>query len=213
MKKIAFIALSLFIASQANAQLNLGSILGKVAEAVSDSSKTSSSIGNIINNVTANDNVELSQLIGTWNYSGPAVGLKSENLLKNLGGSVATSTIEDKLKVYYNKAGITNMVLTIDNNYNFTLKAKKTTFSGVIEKGENGIFIFNFKAFGKVKVGKVNTYTTLSGNTLSLTYDVKKLIELVQKISNLVNISSVKTAIAALNSYEGVTAGFKLTKQ
>lgn len=213
MKKFAFIVLSLFIASQVNAQFNLGSLLGKVSEVINDSSSTTSAINNIINNVTATDKIELSQLVGTWKYSGPAVGLQSENLLKNLGGSVATSTIEDKLKVYYNKAGITNMVITIDNSYNFTLTAKKTTFSGTVEKGENGIIIFNFKAFGKVNIGKVNTYTTLSGNTLSLTYDVKKLIDLVQKISNLVNISSVKTAIAALNSYEGVTVGFKLQKQ
>lgn len=211
MKKIAVTVLSLFIATQVNAQFNLGSIIGKVTGESSDS--TTSVVGAILGNVVATDKVELSQLVGTWNYSGPAVGFQSDDVLKSIGGSAASATIENKLKDYYKKAGLTNLVLTIDSEAGFSMKTKYATLKGTIEKGTDGIFVFNFSAFGKVKIGKLNAYTTLSGNTLSLTFDVQKLIELAKKLSEISKNSTAQSAISLLESYDGVTAGFKLKKQ
>lgn len=209
MRKIAFAVLSLFFTLQVNAQFNLGSILGKVTN---DSTATSV-VGNILGNVLADDDVELSQLVGTWDYSSPAVSFKSENVLKSLGGSAASATIENKLKDYYKKAGLTNLSLTIDSDANFSMKTKYATLKGTIEKGENGVFVFNFSAFGTIKIGKLNAYTTLSGSTLSLTFDMKKLIDLAKKIAEISKNSTAKSAMSLLESYDGVTAGFKLKKK
>lgn len=211
MNRIVLIIFSLFLTNQINAQFNLGSIIGKVTG--NDSDSTTSVVGSILGNVVATDNIELSQLVGTWNYSGPAVGFQSDDILKSIGGSAASATIENKLKDYYTKAGLNNLILTIDSEAGFSMKTKYVTLKGTIEKGNDGIFVFNFSAFGKVKIGKLNAYTTLSGNTLSLTFDVKKLIDLAKKLSEISKNSTAQSAISLLESYDGVTAGFKLKKQ
>ena len=93
------------------------------------------------------------------------------------------------------------------------MKTKYATLKGAIEKGENGFYIFNFKAFGKVKIGKLNAYTTISGSTLSLTFDIKKLIKLVKMVSQYSSDKTFKGIISLVDSYDGITAGFKLKKQ
>ena len=46
-------------------------------------------------------------IIGTWKYSQPAVKLTSStNALSDVAGSAASSTIQSKIKPYYEKVGI-----------------------------------------------------------------------------------------------------------
>ncbi len=210
MKKIVFLGLSLVIAINAGAQLNLGTIIEKVS---GSEGSTSSTIGSILGNIVATDNIELNQLVGTWNYSSPAVGFQSADILKKVGGSAASSQIENELVSYYKSVGLDNLKLTVAEDASFSMKTKYATLKGVIEKGENGTMIFNFKAFGKVKIGKLKAYTTLSGSTLSITFNVKKLVELAKKISKYSNAETIKSLISLVDSYEGITAGFKLKKQ
>ena len=101
----------------------------------------------------------------------------------------------------------------LKENANFTMKTKFATLRGVVEKAKDGIFVFNFKAFGGMNIGKLDVYTTLSGKTLSLTCDVKKIVELSKKIISITNNSTLKSVVKLLDSYDGVTAGFKLKKQ
>lgn len=218
MRKIALMALFvMLILTQSCAQYNFDSALGSSSGANNESSSSSSSsssstLGNILGNIFASDKVELSQLVGTWKYSGPAVGFQSDDVLKKIGGSAASAAIEKELETYYNKLGLNNLILTIDENANFTLKAKLITFKGVVEKGENGMFIFNIKAFGSVNLGRLEVYTTLSGKTLSLTCDAEKFVALAKKIMSITNNSTLQSVISLLESYDGVTVGFKLRK-
>ena len=213
MRKSIILFVAIFLSLQSNAQFNLGSLIEKVTDAKSDSTSTESKIGNILGNLVATDKIELNQLVGSWNYSSPAVSFKSDNVLKKIGGSAASATVEDELKAYYEKAGLTNLCLTVDESANFTMKAKYATLQGVIEKGDDVNFIFNFSAFGKIKIGQLTAYTTLSGSTLSLTFDIKKLVSIMKKVSELSNNSTIKGAMSLLDSYEGINAGFKLKKQ
>ncbi len=206
MKKVLFGIITLCATLHVNAQLNLGSIVEKI-------SGGESTIGNVLGNIVATDNVELSQLIGSWNYSSPAVGFQSDDILKKVGGSAVSAKIENDLKKYYAKVGFDNVQLSIAEDASFVMKTKYATLKGDIEKGENGIFVFNFKAFGRVKLGSLKAYTTLSGNTLSLTFDIKKLVELAKKVSKYTNVSTIQSIISLVDSYEGITAGFKLKKQ
>ena len=54
-------------------------------------------LGGVINSLISTDNVEVSDLTGTWAVSGPAVVFKSENLLQKAVGTAAEATIEMKL--------------------------------------------------------------------------------------------------------------------
>lgn len=219
MKKIGLIALSaMFLLTQSCAQYNLDSVLGSTSDSNNESASSSSSsstistLGSILGSILASDKVELSQLVGTWNYAGPAVGFQSDDVLKKIGGSAASAAIEKELETYYNKLGLNNLVFTVDQNANFTMKAKLITLSGVISKGENGMFILNLKAFGSINVGTLEVYTTLSGNTLSMTCDAEKVVELVKKVMTMTNNSTLQGVLSLLEGYDGVTVGFKLKK-
>ncbi|MBE6318776.1 MAG: DUF4923 family protein [Bacteroidales bacterium] len=211
MKKSLILILSVFITLSINAQFNLGSLIDKVSN--KDGESKSSSIGDVLNNLVSNTDVDLSQLVGTWNYSGPAVVFQSDNALKSLGGSVASSSIESKLKSLYNKTGFDNLVLTINEDGTFKMDTKYAPLSGTIEKSDDGVFVFRFNALKSKTIGKLKAYTKLSGKTLSLTFDISKLVDLAKKVSASSNNSTIKNAVDILNSYDGVTAGFKLNKQ
>ena len=215
MKKTTLVLLTLFCAFQINAQLNLGSILEKVTGSSSseESSSAISTIGSILGDVVADKDVEVSQLVGEWKYESPAVSFQSDDILKQVGGSAASSTIESELSTYYKKVGFNKLNLTIDSESNFSMKTKYATLKGTIEKGENGIMIFNFNAFGSFKIASLNAYTKLSGSTLSLTFDINKLIELIKTVSNYTKMSTIQTVISIVDSYDGITMGFKLKKQ
>ena len=216
MKKLTLTLLSVFFAFQINAQLNLGSIIEKVTGSSSSegtSSAISNTIGSILGDIVADNDVEVSQLVGEWKYESPAVSFQSDDILKQVGGSAASSTIESELSTYYKKAGFNKLNLTIDSESNFSMKTKYATLKGTVEKGENGIMIFNFNAFGSFKIASINAYTKLSGSTLSLTFDVNKLIDLIKTVSNYTKMSTIQTVISIVDSYDGITMGFKLKKQ
>lgn len=213
MKKILIAVFALFFAFQINAQLNLGSLIEKVAGSSSDGSSTASTIGNILGNLIGNDDIQLNQLEGEWKYDSPAVGFQSEDILKQVGGSVASSTIESELQTYYKKAGFNKLNITIDSEANFSMKTKYATLKGTIEKGDGGILIFNFNAFKTIPIGSLKAYAKLSGSTLSLTFDIQKLINLIKTVSKYSNSTSIKTIISLVDSYDGITMGFKLKKQ
>ena len=108
-----------------------------------DKGSTGSALGSILGNVLGKSDVTPADLEGTWNYTAPAVTFKSENLLKKAGGAAASATIENKIKPYYQRAGLENLVLTVANDSTFTMKLKRGSLSGSISQGtEKGILIF-----------------------------------------------------------------------
>ena len=156
--------------------------------------------------------VELKDLTGTWNYSSPAVTFKSDNALQKVGGVAAATAIEEKLAPYYKTTGFDAMVLTVADDFTFTMKLRRGTLKGTISKGDDGNLVFAFNAFGKINLGKVSAFAAKSGNTLTLTFDVTKLISLLKTVSSVANIKSLSTLSTLLSSYDGLYAGFKLKR-
>lgn len=173
-----------------------------------------SKLGTVANNVLGSGKVTIADIEGQWAYVEPAVEFKSENLLKKAGGSVASTTVVDKLRPYYSKVGLDNMTLDVDSVGNFKMAIKKISFSGTITERENaGEFVFNFKAMGKISTGSLEAYISKTAlGQIKLTFDASKLITLVNTIATVTGNSSMKTASAMLNSYDGLTAGFVLKK-
>ncbi len=168
--------------------------------------------GDVVDNILKTDNLEVKDLEGTWKSSGPAVSFKSENVLEKAGGVAATTTIESKLAPYYKKAGLENVVFafTKDGAVSVTLKNGRT-ISGTVEKGEvEGTMIFSFGIFNKV--GKLTAYVS-KGTSLNIMFDADKLVKLVTAIANYSKNTTLTSVSTLLNSYDGVYAGFKFTKQ
>lgn len=174
----------------------------------------STDIGSIVGNVLSSGNIEVSDLVGHWSYSAPAVTFKSDNLLQKAGGAAAAATITSKLEPIYSKTGIDKLDLNIAADSTFEMKVRGITLKGSISKNTDEAsqanFIFNFTA-GKIKIGKINAYVEknpLGG--IKLMFDVTKLIELVKTVGSVTGNSTINTLSKALSSYDGLCAGFEL---
>ena len=236
--KITTVIVALFIANSAFAQTNTSSALqglfGKLTGSSSQSSSSSSSnesssdsnsssssnslsnifgaLGGVVENLISTDNIEISSLAGTWQYATPAVAFKSDDLLKKAGGAAVASQVEAKLENYYKYLRLQSMQLTIDQAGAFTMAFNKIALSGNITKDEEGNILFNFTVAGQINIGTVKTYVTKSGNSLNIMYDISKLVTILEKVGSYVGNSTISSITSLLGTYDGITAGFKLTR-
>ncbi|MCM1077582.1 MAG: DUF4923 family protein [Bacteroides sp.] len=229
MKKIIFLVLISFAASSLMAEAASRDIkdilkaVNKTAATSTDSAATTQSngggLGSLLSGVANKFGIGASSLTvekiaGRWNYSGPAVSFKSDNLLLKAGGAAAATQVEAKLAPYYKTVGFTSLVLTIEQDSTFTFKAGLINLSGNITKEESAEnFTFHFKALGKVNVGSMESYIVMNGETMELTFDVSGLMSLIDKAGKLTGKTSLKAVSAILNKYDGMTAGFELKRQ
>ncbi len=214
MKKLFIIATALFVAgTSAAGAWDLKDALKGLG---GDKSEAVENLVGTLGNVLSTSKLEVSQLKGDWKYNAPAVSFASDNLLKKAGGAAAATVITGKLESIYNKIGMNNMTLSITEAGEFSMKIKGITLKGTIEplekEGTQANFVFNFSA-GKIKMGKMNAYVEKSvTGVMKLTFDISKLIPLVEKIAGATKIGSLKTLSSALSSYDGLCAGFELKK-
>lgn len=203
----------------------LGNLLGGLAGKNSGSSSSSSTdsksgsslgglLGGVISGLISNDDVNPTSMVGTWSYSGPAVSFQSDNFLQKAGGSAAAGVIEGKLEPYYKKLKLNQLVLTINEDLTFSMQSGVLKAGGTIEKAENGDIVFNFQALKSINIGSMRAYVTMTGsNTMSLMFDVSKLITIVKTIGSVTGSSTVNTISSLLDSYDGICAGFMLTRK
>lgn len=210
MKK-TILAITLFLMSLSASAFDLKDVLGGGGQG--SGGGIGDVLGGIIGDMTSTDKFKPEQLVGTWAYAAPAINLDGGNALASIGGSAASSVIEGKLEPYYQKLGLTNLVLTVNEDLTFSMAMKFGTLKGNIEKDEENNLIFNFQAFQKVNIGKVKTIATLSTQGLSLTFDVTKLRDILTKVADVAKNQTFQTVSKMLNSYENIYAGFRMTKQ
>lgn len=174
-------------------------------------------LSGVLADVLATDKIDIASICGTWNYKEPAVSFKSDNLLKKAGGATAASAITEKLIPIYKLSGIDKLSLAIDNAGDFQMKVRNVTLKGIIEpvadKSSLSNFTFKFQAAGK-SLGTVNAYIVKSiDGSIKLTFDITKLVEIIGKASKVIGNSTLKTLSGVLSSYDGLCAGFELSKQ
>lgn len=227
MKKSLFTVLlfTLFSFSVSAQSVDLGSIL-KGLGGQSDSTSTSPSsgsglgsiltsgtVGSLVSNLLGSGNLTPADLVGTWNYAAPAVAFESENLLKKAGGAAASATIESKIEPYYKKAGLNKMTLTVNADSTFVMKLSRGSLSGTISRSADrkGYMTFHFQAL-KFNVGSMDAAVSKAAGNLTITFDVTKLMKLVNTVASISGNSTVATFNKLLQSYDGMQAGFRLVK-
>lgn len=212
MKKI-FTAIAL-VALSATCSVNALDIRGALNRVTSSKDSTSQSSGvlGFIGNVLGMTDVTIEQLEGDWKYVKPAVAFKSDDLLRRAGGEVAAGAIEEKVKPYYEKAGLTSMTMTFNADSTFVMKVKGISIKGSLEKGADDNFTFKFKAVGRVSLGSLASVITRNGNNINVTFDATKLMALVTKIASITGNQTLGTAASLLNSYDGLNLGFELSR-
>jgi hypothetical protein len=109
---------------------------------------------------------------------------------------------------------LTNLVLTINSDYSFTMKSGKLSSAGTVSKNSDGDIIFSFQALGTVSLGSMKAYVTMtSGKQMSLMFDVSKLTTVLKTVGSVSGNSTVTGVTTLLESYDGICAGFKFNKQ
>lgn len=210
LKKLALVAVMIFVCSNMTNAQSLSDLLGKIGGG--DAGET---IGNLVEGVFSKSDLKVSDLTGNWKSSGPAVSFKGDNFLKKAGGAAAAATIETKLKPYYTKYGLDGATLVIKSDATFELSVKKLKLTGTIEPAtgdEKGVFIFNFKAIGKISLGKITTYVQKTLQKMDVMFDATKLMKIIEAVAKYSNISIAQTLSSLLSQYDGICVGFSMTK-
>lgn len=166
-------------------------------------------LGNLVNKTTS---FTQANLVGTWNYKGSDCKFESENFLKQAGGEIAASTLENKLDGIFVKIGIK------EGSCSFTFNEDGSYAASFGGRTLQGTYTFD-EATGKLSmVGLLGltkseaTLTHSSSTNISLLYDADKLLSMVTTLSSLTGSSTIGTLTSLLSSYDGVKIGFELTK-
>ena len=182
------------------------------------------SLGDLLKKVTGNETVKNVvesvtgttipvDIKGTWTYSGTAVKLESDDILKSTAASLAASQIEDKLDQYVETVGIKA------GTFSFTFKEDKTFTATVKGKSFNGTYSISedYKTmslkFGKTIGLKPFTAAISATSTqLDLLFQADKLLELLGKLTASSSNSTLKTVGTLVNQYDGMKLGLELKK-
>lgn len=179
----------------------LGSVLG--------GGNSTSTIGNVISSVIGLNKLTAKNLHGTWKYSGPGCAFTSDNALSRAGGEIVASKIEEKLKSEYTKLGFKS-----SNTY-FTFNEDGTFTSKIDGKSWSGKYTFDEKT-GALKMQglllTLNGYATHTTGGISLLFESKKLLTLIQTMSAMSGNSTISTIGDLSKNYNGVRLGFDMKK-
>lgn len=147
-------------------------------------------------------------IIGTWNYKAPATRLEGGNVLSNVGGALAGSTINDKLKPIFEKVGIREGFCTITFNEDgtFAMPIKGKALNGTYEFDPSTHAItLKFSTFGSF-----TGYAYISGSNLELVFPVDKLVNLMKLVGS--KISALSTVTSLLENVDNAYLGFAFAK-
>ena len=164
---------------------------------------------NAISSVIGLDKVKAQDLIATWSYSAPGCAFTSENLLAKAGGEVAAVQIEEKLLPYYKQVGITsgNTFITFNEDGTFTSKIAGTPFSGKYTFDEA-----SQKITLKGLLLSVNCYAKKEINGISILFEAKKLLTVLQTMSAMSGNKDLQTIGDLSKNYDGVRVGFDMKR-
>lgn len=209
--KIALVAAcALIMPVTANAQLS--DLFNKAKTLFSGSSSTTSAITNVVGDLLGNSKVTAQKLEGTWSYTQPCIAFESENTLNKIGGSVASSKIESKLKTGLEKAGIKEgqVAITFKSDKTFQITTGKRTISGTYQV-EGSDLQLTFKTTKKT----IKTNVKLSLGTLQIAMNADKMLQIVNTITTKASAysSNMKTVSTLLSQYKGMYLGLKFKKK
>ena len=202
--KTLLIGAVLCFAGQTASAQTLKDILGKV--------KNNSTVSDIVEKVTGID-ISKGDIKGTWNYTGSAVKLESEDLVKSAAAGIAATQIENKMDEYLAKAGLQRgaFSFTFNEDNTFTTTVKGKTFNGTYTFSEEDAVI-NLKYGKSLKSTGVTATAQLNGTTLELLFKADKLLDLIGKLTSATSNSTLKTIGTLAGQYDGMKIGLELQK-
>lgn len=202
-KSIIIASFLCFAGNFASAQ-TLKDILGKAAN--------NSTVSDIVEKVTG-VNLSKGDIKGTWNYTGSAVKLESEDILKTAAAGVAATQIEKELDEYLAKAGLKTGTFSFtfneDNTFATTVKGK--SFNGTYTLSEDGTTL-NLKYGKTLNSTGITARAQINASTFELLFKADKLLDLIGKLTASTNNTTLKTIGTLAGQYDGMKIGLELQK-
>ena len=176
----------------------------------------SETVQKVVSSVTGGQSVTVASLQGTWTYVDPAVQLGSDNTLKQIAGSAATTELEKKLKEQCAKVGIVEGVFsyTFHEDSTFTSALKKGSLKGTYSVNEaDKTIAFTYTAGTSDRaIYTLIASTVLAGDNLTLLFNADKLLTFLTKVASLTSNSTFQSLSQLAEQYDGLMLGFDLKK-
>ena len=216
--KTLVIALMLAGSATANAQIDLGSILGSLTGKSSSKENTSSTtnlLSGLTNIFSSEKQASKNNLVGTWEYSEPAIVFESDNLLAKAGASIASSKIEDKLQEQLSKFGFESgaFSITFNEDGTFSTSFNRTSFPGqyTFSQQEKTLEL-DYGRNEKLKGIALKTNVSVGTSSMQLLFNADKLLEFISKVTSSAGDSKLGALTSLLDQYDGMQIGFELKR-
>ena len=207
--KMMAISMALLFSANVNAQSDLGSVLGNVLGAATGNSQSGDLISTLTSVFSSDKQADKNKIIGTWNYTEPAIVFKSDNILTNAAAKIAANKLETKLQSYLTKYGIKpgtySMTFNEDGTYTRTLNGR--TAKGTWEVKDSKLLL----TIAGIKT--VSITTQIDGNDMQFVTDATKLLNMFKSFGAKSTNANLNTISSLLKSVNGMQAGITLRKQ
>lgn len=191
--------------SSSSTSSSTGSVLSGVLGAVTNGE----TLSNVLTSVIGADKLTAKQLIGTWKYDGAGCAFTSENALAKAGGEVAATQVEEKLDEQYKKLGLsssnTYITFNSDNTFETAIAGKKLTGTYTYSESDGSVKLTTLLL-------SMNGYVKRNSSGISVLFESKKAITLIQTITSLSNSQYASTLNSISSNYDGVRIGFDMKK-
>ena len=201
--KVTALSVMMFFAVQGQAQ-TLGDVLNAIG------SQQGSNVAQGLTSVfSSSKQATAEKIVGTWNYTEPAIVFTSDNILAKAASKIAANKVEGKLQEQLSKYGIKpgsfTMTFNEDGTFSETLKGKTTKGRWEVKDSKLILSVVGVKA--------ISITTQIDGKDLQFVTDATKLLNLFKTIGAKSSNSSVKTVASLMKSVNGMQAGITMRKQ
>ena len=197
-------------------QTFLNDLLNNVNTGIQDSGETSTlanTLTSVLGVVATASPVAAKDLPGSWNYTSSKIYFESENVLAQLGGQAAATTIESNINTQLAKLGIKKGACSFQFAQNGTFQAVigGKNISGTYKLNEQAGTLTLTTALG---LGNITCNVTRNGTqALNLLFPADKLLQMAQLIGTVTGNSSLSSLSSLLGNYNGMQVGLQLHKQ
>lgn len=230
MKKIFLSLILLFAVSAGVSAQSWKDLIGKAASELAEeasSTAAGSAVTNILGTILGNSlTLSYEALEGTWDYEGVACVLESEEALSNIGGTLVTATLEEKLDEKLALIGVSK------GNCSFTFSKDSTCVINVGGYDLNGKYRLNVEekvidfTFMYDKL-PLKTYVSYEIQSIDIVFKADRLLSFIKNVASYISnngaaggqqgqlqaaIQAVGAMGTLLENYDSMMLGAKLSK-
>ena len=168
-----------------------------------------SSLGNVLTSLLSNLTTN-TDITGTWTYSNPKIVFESENILSQLGSTVASSKMESMLSNQLTKIGFSSkskLTLNSDKSYTFSVGSKDYAGTYTYDTKSHQLILT-----GALGITNYSCTAVVKNGELYMLHDADNLLALATKLSTGSKNTTLSTLSSLLGNYSGLKLGWTMKK-